>query len=54
MTLATIGTVVFTMFLIWLMYEAWRCPLYKENADGSWTQLTETKKLSDLFKRKNK
>ena len=47
-----IASVVLLLFLIWLVYEAWKAPMYKQNSDGSYTQLTAPKKLSDLFKRK--
>ena len=49
----TFLTIVLVTLGFWLLYEAWRCPLYKENQDGSWTEVTPPKKLSDLFKRKN-
>ena len=47
-----IASIALLLFLIWLVYEAWRAPMYKQNSDGSYTQLTAPKKLSDLFKRK--
>lgn len=45
-----IATIALFLFLLWLVYEAWRAPLYKQNEDGSYTQLTAPKKFSDLFK----
>jgi hypothetical protein len=51
--MTTFLTIVLVILCIYLMYEAWRAPLYKENLDGSWTEVTPPKKLSDLFKRKN-
>ncbi len=38
--------------ILWLSFEIWRAPLMRENPDGSWTKITETKKFSDLFKKK--
>lgn len=51
--MTTFLTIVLVTFSVYLIYEAWRAPLYKENIDGSWTEVTPPKKLSDLFKRKN-
>lgn len=51
--MTTFLTIVFATLCVWLMYEAWRTPLYKQNEDGTWTEVTPPKKLSDLFKRKN-
>lgn len=47
-----IATIALLLLLVWLVYEAWRAPMYRQNRDGSYTQLTAPKKLSDLFKRK--
>jgi hypothetical protein len=52
--MTTFLTIVFVILSVWLMYEAWRTPLYKQNLDGSWTEVTPPKKLSDLFKRKKR
>jgi hypothetical protein len=45
-----IASAALILFMLWLLYEAWRAPMYRENEDGSYTQLTAPKKLSDLFK----
>jgi len=37
------------LFLLWLLYEAWRTPLFRENEDGSFTALTEPKSLKELW-----
>jgi hypothetical protein len=50
--MATFFSILFIVFFIWLLYEAWRSPVYRENEDGTFRQVTPTKKLSDLFKRK--
>jgi hypothetical protein len=42
----------FIAFWIWILYEAWRAPLMRENEDGSYTTIRGEKKLSDLFKNK--
>ena len=47
-----IASIALLLFLIWLVYEAWRAPMCRQNDDGSYTQLTPPKKLSDLFKSK--
>ncbi len=36
----------------WVVYEAWRAPMMRENEDGSFTTIKPAKKLSDLFKKK--
>jgi hypothetical protein len=42
----------FIAFWIWILYEAWRAPLMRENEDGSYTTIRPEKKLKDLFKNK--
>ena len=39
---------------LWMCFEIWKAPLLKENPDGSWTTIKESKKIMDLFKKKNK
>ena len=39
---------------IWIAFEMWKAPLLKENPDGSWTTIRESKKIMDFFKKKNK
>ena len=39
---------------IWIVFEMWKAPLLRENPDGSWTTIEESKKIMDLFKKKNK
>lgn len=39
---------------IWIAFEMWKAPLLKENSDGSWTTIRESKKIMDFFKKKNK
>ena len=46
----TIASLALLLLLVWLVYEAWRAPMYRQNEDGSYTQLTTPKKFSDLFK----
>ena len=38
----------------WMAYEIWKAPLLKENSDGSYTTIRESKKIMDFFKKKNK
>jgi len=46
---AKVGLVLFLMFFMWLFFEAWRSPLYRENEDGSFTALADPKSLKDLW-----
>ena len=39
---------------VWIIFEAWKSPLLKENPDGSYTTIKESKKIMDFFKKKNK
>lgn len=39
---------------IWMAFEMWKAPLLKENSDGSYTTIEESKKIMDLFNKKNK
>jgi hypothetical protein len=39
---------------IWLLIEMWKAPLLKENPDGSYTTIKESKKIMDFFKKKSK
>jgi hypothetical protein len=39
---------------LWVVFEMWKSPLLRENPDGSWTTIEESKKIMDLFKKKNK
>ena len=42
------------LFALWLSFEIWKAPLLRENPDGSWTTIEESKKIMDLFKKKTK
>lgn len=46
----TIASIALILFMLWILYEAWRAPMYRENEDGTFTPLAPPKKLSDLFK----
>jgi hypothetical protein len=39
---------------ILIAFQIWKAPLLRENPDGSWTTIKESKKIMDLFKKKNK
>jgi hypothetical protein len=39
---------------LWMSFEMWKAPLLRENPDGSWTTIEKSKKIMDLFKKKNK
>jgi hypothetical protein len=39
---------------VWIIFEAWKAPFLKENPDGSYTTIKESKKIMDFFKKKNK
>jgi hypothetical protein len=39
---------------LWIAFQIWKAPLLRENPDGSWTTIEESKKIMDLFKKKNK
>lgn len=52
-TLQIIG-LVFVIISLWMAFEMWRAPLYREEGNGTWTELEPPKKLSDLFKKKKK
>ncbi len=39
---------------IWIAFQIWKAPLLRENPDGSWTTIEESKKIMDLFKKKKK
>lgn len=38
----------------WMAYEIWRAPLLEMDDKGNWIVKRDTKKLSDLFKKKIK
>jgi hypothetical protein len=42
------------LFTIWFLIEIWKAPLLRENPDGSYTTIKESKKIMDFFKKKNK
>jgi hypothetical protein len=42
------------LFTIWFSFQIWKAPLLRENPDGSWTTIEKSKKIMDLFKKKNK
>lgn len=50
--MANLIGILMMLFLVWLVYEAWRAPLWRENPDGSYTEIQPAKKFKDLFKRK--
>jgi hypothetical protein len=39
---------------LWMVFEMWKAPLLRENPDGSWTTIKDSKKIMDFFKKKNK
>jgi hypothetical protein len=39
---------------IWIAFQIWKAPLLRENPDGSYTTIKESKKIMDLFKKKTK
>ena len=39
---------------LWMCIEIWKAPLLRENPDGSYTTIKESKKIMDFFKKKNK
>lgn len=41
--------VIAILFWIWVLFEAWRAPLFRENENGSFTALSEPKNLKDLW-----
>ncbi len=45
---------VIILLWIWIAYEMWKAPLLRENPDGSWTTIKESKKIMDFFKKKSK
>ncbi len=49
-----IAAVVILLIIVWLLYEAWRTPVFYENEDGTWHTNEPYKKFSDLFKRSKK
>jgi hypothetical protein len=38
---------------LWMAFEMWKAPLLRENTDGSWTTIKDSKKIMDFFKKKN-
>lgn len=50
--MVTIIAILFISFLVWLLFEAWRAPGYRQDIDGNYHQVTPSKKFKDLFKRK--
>jgi hypothetical protein len=40
--------------ILWMTFEMWKAPLLRENPDGSWTTIKDSKKIMDFFKKKNK
>jgi hypothetical protein len=45
---------VIILLWIWIAFEMWKAPLLRENPDGSWTTIKDSKKIMDFFKKKNK
>ena len=46
--------ILMILVYFWLAFEMWKAPLLRENPDGSWSTIKESKKIMDLFKKKNK
>lgn len=46
--------IIFFILWIWLSFEFWRAPLMEETENGGLRIIRPAKKISDLFKRKNK
>jgi hypothetical protein len=42
------------LFTICFSFQIWKAPLLRENPDGSWTTIQESKKIMDFFKKKRK
>ena len=40
--------------ILWMAFEMWKAPLLRENPDGSWTTIKDSKKIMDFFKKKSK
>ena len=49
----TIGIIILIAW-IWICFEMWKSPLLEEKPDGSYTTIKESKKIMDLFKKKQK
>jgi hypothetical protein len=43
--------IVFLFVSVWIAFEIWRAPTYKEESNGKFTEIESTKKLSNLFKK---
>lgn len=41
------------VLIIWMVYEIWRAPLVEETGDGKIITKKPTKKLSDLWQKRN-
>jgi hypothetical protein len=39
---------------LWMAFEMWKAPLLRENPDGSYTTIRESKKIMDFFNKKTK
>jgi hypothetical protein len=39
---------------LWMAFEMWKAPLLRENPDGTYTTIKESKKIMDFFKKKTK
>lgn len=52
-TLQIIG-LIFIATSIWIAFEFWRAPMYKETHDGGFIEIKPEKKLSNLFKKRKK
>lgn len=42
------------MIILWICFEMWKAPLLEEKPDGSYITIKESKKIMDLFKKKQK
>jgi hypothetical protein len=46
--------IILVVVSLWMAFEIWRAPLMQETDDGRLITKRPTKKLSDLFKKKQK
>lgn len=48
----TIITTILVLVSLWILFEIWRAPHYKQEIDGTYKEVKPMKKISDLFKKK--
>lgn len=48
-----VGLIIILVLVVWSTFEIWRAPILEENPDGTWKTVRDTKKISDLFKKKS-